>query len=319
MTTSLVVIDHDGAVPRGTAGELGTLARRLGDVHGVWFGTGAAQAATELGRYGVAVVHEVPVPDPGADLPGARAVALADLVRRTGARTVLLASTFANKETAALLALELDAGLVLDATGVEDDPSGPVWLQRPFAATWVLRGQVTRDVSVVTLAANAVPAEPVDDPSPSEVRTAEPTAPVPGVTVVDRHDRPTSDRPPVREAQVVVVGGRGTGGDFGPVEELADALGAAVGATRDATDEGWIDHAAMIGQTGTTIAPLLYVGAGVSGAVHHRGGMMASQVVVAVNADPDAEIFEVADIGVVGDLFTVLPEAAAQVRRHLRR
>jgi len=113
----------------------------------------------------------------------------------------------------------------------------------------------------------------------------------------------------------VVVGGRGTQGDFSAVEDLADALGAAVGATRDATDEGWMPHEVMVGQTGVTISPRLYVGAGVSGAVHHRGGMQASGLVVAVNNDPDAPIFEFADFGVVGDLFEVLPQAAAEIRR----
>ncbi|GAB3217982.1 hypothetical protein GCM10027586_10990 [Kineococcus gypseus] len=122
-------------------------------------------------------------------------------------------------------------------------------------------------------------------------------------------------RPALAEAEVVVVGGRGTDGDFAPVEELADVLGGAVGATRVATDEGWIGHEAQVGQTGVTISPRLYVGAGVSGAVHHRGGMDASVTVVAVNEDPDAPIFEFADYGVVGDLTEVLPALSAEIRR----
>ena len=121
--------------------------------------------------------------------------------------------------------------------------------------------------------------------------------------------------PDLGSASIVVVGGRGTEGDFSVVEELADVLGGAVGATRVATDEGWIGHDAQIGQTGVTIAPRLYVGVGVSGAVHHRGGMQASGTIVAVNSDPDAPIFEIADFGVIGDLFTVVPQAAAEIRR----
>jgi len=148
------------------------------------------------------------------------------------------------------------------------------------------------------------------------VRTAAPAATAdPRVRVVERTARPSSGRPDVGEAEIVVVGGRGTQGDFSAVEDLADALGAAVGATRDATDEGWMPHEVMVGQTGVTISPRLYVGAGVSGAVHHRGGMQASGLVVAVNNDPDAPIFEFADFGVVGDLFEVLPQAAAEIRR----
>jgi electron transfer flavoprotein alpha subunit len=136
------------------------------------------------------------------------------------------------------------------------------------------------------------------------------------VTVVERAERRAADgRPELSEARVVVVGGRGVEGDFSPVEELADVLGGAVGATRVATDEGWIDHSAQIGQTGVSIAPRLYIGAGVSGAIHHRSGMQAAEVIVAVNTDQDAPIFEFADLGIVGDLTEVLPQAAAEIRR----
>ena len=125
---------------------------------------------------------------------------------------------------------------------------------------------------------------------------------------------PASDGVPLAEAAVVVSGGRGTGGDYAPVRELAEVLGGAVGASRDATDEGWISHEHMVGQTGTTVTPVLYVAAGISGAVHHRGGMQASGTIVAVNLDPDAPIFEIADFGVVGSLFDVLPAATARIR-----
>jgi electron transfer flavoprotein alpha subunit len=143
------------------------------------------------------------------------------------------------------------------------------------------------------------------------------TAPVGarGVSLEGRIERPASGRPELSEAQVVVAGGRGTHGDFTALEDLADVLGAAVGATRVATDEGWISRDAQIGQTGTTIAPRLYIGAGISGAVHHRGGMQAAGTIVAVNTDPESPIFEIADFGVVGDLFTVLPQVTAELRR----
>jgi electron transfer flavoprotein alpha subunit len=135
------------------------------------------------------------------------------------------------------------------------------------------------------------------------------------VEVVERTPVAPSDRPDLASADTVVVGGRGTEGDFGPLEELADVLGAAVGATRVATDEGWIGHEAQIGQTGVTVSPRLYIGAGVSGAVHHRGGMQASGTIVAINPDPEAPIFEIADYGIVGDLFTVVPALTAELRR----
>jgi electron transfer flavoprotein alpha subunit len=135
------------------------------------------------------------------------------------------------------------------------------------------------------------------------------------VEVVERTPVAPSDRPDLASADTVVVGGRGTEGDFGPPEELAHVLGAAVGATRVATDEGWIGHEAQIGQTGVTVSPRLYIGAGVSGAVHHRGGMQASGTIVAINPDPEAPIFEIADYGIVGDLFTVVPALTVELRR----
>jgi electron transfer flavoprotein alpha subunit len=173
----------------------------------------------------------------------------------------------------------------------------------------------TTDVAVLTVRANAVVPEPAPGPVSTDVEGLSVDVDAPTVRVVSRTPKEhTAGRPTLEEAAVVVAGGRGTNGDFGPVTELADALGAAVGATRDAVFEGWFDQ--YIGQTGVTIAPRLYVAAGISGAPHHRGGMQASQVVVAVNNDPEAPIFEISDFAVVGDLADVLPQAAAAIRAH---
>lgn len=314
--SALVVLDHHDGAPRASALELLTAARAFGEVHAVWLGEGADAAAATLGAYGAAVVHAVPVPTPEAGLAPAVAAAVAGLADEVGVTAVLLASTFENKEVAARLALALDAGLVVDASGAAPVDGRVETTQQAFAATWTLRGAVVRERAVVTLKSNAVRALAAEVPGVAEVRTHGPAvAPDDRVRVVERTARPSSGRPDVGEAQVVVVGGRGTGGDFGPVLELADALGGAVGATRDATDEGWIEHEAMVGQTGSSISPRLYVGIGVSGAVHHRGGMQASGTIVAVNSDPDAPIFEIADFGVVGDLFEVVPQAVAEIRR----
>jgi electron transfer flavoprotein alpha subunit len=122
-------------------------------------------------------------------------------------------------------------------------------------------------------------------------------------------------RPELSEARFVVAGGRGVDGDFGPVEDLADALGAAVGASRAATDAGWIDHSAQVGQTGTTVSPQLYISAGISGAIQQKAGMQTAKTIIAINKDPDAPVFEIADLGIVGDLAQVLPQAAAEIRR----
>jgi electron transfer flavoprotein alpha subunit len=124
-----------------------------------------------------------------------------------------------------------------------------------------------------------------------------------------------SGRPDLTEAAIVVSGGRGTGGDFSSVEQLADSLGAAVGASRAAVDSGWYPHAYQIGQTGKTVSPQLYIAAGISGAIQHRAGMQTSKAIVAVNKDPEAPIFALADLGVVGDLRTILPAVTQEIAR----
>ena len=133
--------------------------------------------------------------------------------------------------------------------------------------------------------------------------------------VTGSQPKKATGRPELTEAAIVVAGGRGTGGDFGPVEAFADSLGAAVGASRAAVDAGWYPHSNQIGQTGKQVSPQLYVAAGISGAIQHRAGMQTSKTIVAVNKDEEAPIFELVDFGVVGDLFTVLPQATDEVRK----
>ena len=184
-----------------------------------------------------------------------------------------------------------------------------------FAGSWETRCAVTTPLAIVALKRNAVVAEPAAVPSaPAVDRTAVPVTGV-GAAVVERSVHAGTGGPDLASAQVVVAGGRGTEGDFTVLRELAEVLGGAVGATRVATDEGWIDHDTQIGQTGVTVAPRLYIGAGVSGAIHHRGGMQSAGTIVAINTDEEAPIFEIADLGIVGDLHTVLPQAIAELRR----
>jgi electron transfer flavoprotein alpha subunit len=323
----VVLLDHhtvDGAPAlRPPVLELLTLARRLAAetgaaVHGVALEPGLASAVTqEVGRYGVAVVHEVGLGGADPHLTPVAAEGLAAVVAATDAGAVLLTSTFENKEVAARLGILTGAGVVSDATDVVREDGDVVVSKTVFAGTWTTRCAITTPLAVVLVKANAVPADPADAPSTPTVRGHDVavSAGATRVRLVERTERAPSGRPELAEAQAVVAGGRGTNGDFAAVEELADVLGAAVGATRVATDEGWIGHDAQIGQTGVTISPKLYVGAGISGAVHHRGGMQASGTIVAVNTDPESPIFEIADFGIVGDLFEVLPQAAAEIRR----
>ena len=322
--TVLVVLDAPDRDLRSPARELLTIARDLGEVTAVALAEPSEPALTELGAYGV---HRVLVADLVGDAADAHltpvaAEALVAAVTATDADLVLLSSSFLNREVAARLAYAIDAGLILDASAVRVGEQGVVGDKRVFAGSWDITCAVTTPRAVVTVRANAV----VPSPAPAGVDTqverfeVRPSASATAAVLVSRTEHAPAEgatgRPALAEAAYVVAGGRGTLGDFGPVEDLADALGAAVGATRDAVDEGWVTHDAQIGQTGVTIAPRVYIGAGISGAPHHRGGMQASSVIIAVNNDPDSPIFEIADFGVVGDLADVLPQAAQAIRAH---
>jgi electron transfer flavoprotein alpha subunit len=318
--TVLVLLEPATEV-RTSVLELLTIARGLGRVEAVALEAPTVEVLAQLGAYGVETVHQA---EPARDgtcvsgderhLPAVVAAGLTAAVRLTDADVVLLPTSFAAKEAAALAARSLGAGLVIDAAALRDEDGRIVAGKRVFAGSWDTECTVTTDVAVVTVRANSAVAQPAKaavEPVPEgfavEVAPSQ-------VTLLSREVRAdTSGRPPLDQAAVVVAGGRGTGGDFGPVEELADALGAAVGASRDAAFEGWWDS--YVGQTGVTVAPRVYIGAGISGAPHHRGGMQASQVIVAVNSDPDAPIFEICDFAVVGRLADVLPQAAAEIRR----
>ncbi|MEN0128591.1 MAG: electron transfer flavoprotein subunit alpha/FixB family protein [Brevundimonas sp.] len=321
MTDTLVLLDHsaDGTL-RTPVRELVTLARGLGGaIHGVWAQDGAeldAATIADLGALGVTQVHRVSA-DADLHLSAVLAEAVASLLDATGAGLVLATSAFENKEAAARLAVLTGAGVVTDADGLVVEDGRLVASKTVFAGTWNTRCAITAPLAIVTLKANSIAVTPADEPvTPSVVDHAVTVSEsARRVSLVERTERPASGRPDLGSAHVVVVGGRGTEGDFTLVEELADVLGGAVGATRVATDEGWIGHDAQIGQTGVTISPRLYIGVGVSGAVHHRGGMQASGTIVAVNSDPDAPIFEIADYGIVGDLNDVLPQLTAELRR----
>jgi electron transfer flavoprotein alpha subunit len=310
----LVVADHvDGALTHPAA-EVLTLARSLtaGPVCAVVL---EAPDTAALGRHGVATVYVPELGDLAPTVSAVAAEAVLAAVRAADPAAVLLVSSFAGKELAARLAVALDSGAVVDATGVTVEDGALVASKVVLQGTWETACEVTRGVPVIAVKPTVVEAVPVDGSEPEVVAVpVEFSDAARAVRVLSRTEHPR-ERAPLGEARTVVVGGRGVEGDFSLVTELADELGAAVGATRVATDEGWIEHAAQVGQTGVTISPRLYIGVGVSGAIHHTAGMQAAQTVVAVNSDPEAPIFEMADLGIVGDLNDVLPQAIAELRR----
>ena len=310
--TVAVVVEHRGLEIAQPTLEALTLARSLGRPVAVWMGDRPDDdAVASLGAYGADEVRVLAIGD-RARHPRAAASALR--AAAADAALVLLVSTFVNKEIGTHLALATDAGMVVDAAGVAIVDDRFETTQTVFAATWNVRTRINAPRGIVTLRPNTTQAVPAEAPAAADVVDVlagpfEARETVVAVTPVER-----AAGVPLSEAAVVVSGGRGTSGDYTLVRELADVLGGAVGASRDATDEGWISHEHMVGQTGTTVTPALYVACGISGAVHHRGGMQASGTIVAVNIDPDAPIFEIADFGVVGDLNDVLPQAIAALK-----
>ncbi|ADG76549.1 Electron transfer flavoprotein alpha subunit [Cellulomonas flavigena DSM 20109] len=315
----LVLVDHRDGVVAGPTLELLTVARSLGRVHALWRGAAPdGRAIRSLGEYGAEVVHHIAAVDPDAELSAVLAHDLVDVAESGAVSTVLLSSTAQHKEAAARAAFVLGSGLVVDAVGVRHEQDARVEATvHAFAATWAVRIDVGHPRAVITLRPGAVAPDAVQEALFPEVRPRRPENSVDlrGVRVLERIAHPSSYGPDLASARVVVAGGRGTDGDFSALRELAVALGGAVGSTRVATDEGWIGTETQIGQTGVAVAPALYIGAGISGAVHHRSGMQSAGTIVAINTDPEAPIFELADFGVVGDLFTVLPQLTAELRR----
>jgi electron transfer flavoprotein alpha subunit len=200
-------------------------------------------------------------------------------------------------------------------TNVSDVKADLTAIKPVMAGTAVATARVLQGVTIVTVkpgAARDLVAPPVAEPRVVEVSLPDPDPRVEVVAVTPRAR--TEGRPALLTAAAIVAAGRGTGGDLSQVEELADALGAAVGASRAAVDSGWVHHSLQVGQTGKTVTPALYVAAGISGAIQHQAGMRGAHAIVAVNTDPGAPIFQIADLGIVGDLKDVLPRAAAAVR-----
>jgi electron transfer flavoprotein alpha subunit len=189
--------------------------------------------------------------------------------------------------------------------------------QSVFGGSTVVRSKVSHGLAVITVRPNSTAPEPAPAAAQRTDLQVELSAAAKGARVTARTAAQRTGRPDLQEASIVVSGGRGVGSPegFGPVEALADVLGAAVGASRAATDAGGYPHQFQVGQTGKTVSPQLYIANGISGAIQHRAGMQTSKTIVVVNKDPEAPIFEIADFGVVGDLHTVLPQATEEIRR----
>ncbi|NLG22510.1 MAG: electron transfer flavoprotein subunit alpha/FixB family protein [Actinomycetales bacterium] len=315
MAEVLVLVDHVDGTVRKTTAELLTAAARLGEPSAVFVGTGFETAKDALAQYGAAKVYRVEDPAVTDHLVAPTAEVLAQLVGQASPAAVLLPSSAEGKEIAARLAIKTESGLVTDATDVQPGEGGGVkTVQSVFAGSYTVTTSVTKGSPIVTVKPNSIPVQEAAGAAADESVTVALSDLATAAKIVDRKEKAASGRPQLTEAAIVVSGGRGTGGDFGPVEQFADSLGAAVGASRAAVDAGWYPHSSQVGQTGVQVSPQLYVAAGISGAIQHRAGMQTSKTIVAVNKDPEAPIFELVDFGVVGDLFQVLPQATTEVQ-----
>lgn len=314
MAEVLVVVEASQAagVKKVTL-EMLTIARTLGTPSAVVFGD-ATELTAKLGEYGAEKIYNATGDDVENYLVAPKATAVAELVKSVQPVAVLLASTQEGKEIAGRLAVKLDNGLLTDAVAVEPDGTAT---QVVFAGSGIVKSKVTRGLPIVTIRPNSVTPEP-QPASPAVEQLTVTVADADKLTkVVDRVAEKKGSRPELTEASIVVSGGRGVGNadNFKLVEEMADLLGGAVGASRAAVDSGYYPHQFQVGQTGKTVSPQLYLALGISGAIQHRAGMQTSKTIVAVNKDPEAPIFELADYGVVGDLFKVVPQAADEIRK----
>ena len=318
MSQVLVAVEHSGGQVKKVTLEMLTLARRLGEPAAVVLGApgSAAALAEQLGQYGAATVYAAEHPDIDEYLVAPKAAVLAELVGQVQPAAVLLGATQEGKEIAARLAVRLDNGLLSDVTDLTADGTAT---QEVFAGGTIVTSKVTRGVPLATLRPNSLTPEPVSDGGTPTVTPVEVTLDESAklAKVTERVAEAKGARPELTEASVVVSGGRGVGSaeNFALVEELADLLGGAVGASRAATDSGFYPHQYQVGQTGKTVSPQLYIALGISGAIQHRAGMQTSKTIVAVNKDEEAPIFDLADFGVVGDLFKVVPQAVEELRK----
>jgi electron transfer flavoprotein alpha subunit len=317
MANVLIVAEQwNGALRKATLHAIAAgrdIARRTGGkLHLALLGSGVRPLGDALAKHG-AEVHVADAPGLAQPLAEAHAPVVAAIAKKAGAVYVGAAATAFGKDLLPRAAALLEAGMATEVMGFGGQGAAVTFRRPMWAGNVLAEVEIATAVKAFTVRATEFPASAPDGTG----TVADFAAAVDPASLKTRYvsfEEVKSTRPELTEARAVVAGGRGTKGDFKPIEALADELGAAVGASRAAVDAGWVPNDWQVGQTGKVVAPELYVAAGISGAIQHLAGMKSSKVIVAVNKDPDAPIFQIADYGLVGDLFKVLPELAAKVK-----
>ena len=312
MSTVFILADFVNGQASKTTTELATAAARIGEVTAVILapvGQGATLAATLTSGpiSSIVVVENADFQSHGVS---ASADAVAQLIALKSPTALLVASHAFGKELAGYVAVKTDSGIITDAVDVGSDATAT---QVIFGGSTTVHSKVSNGTIIITVRPNCITADTSTHAASVESISITISDSAKKATVSSSQPPLQGGRPELTEANIVVSGGRGTNGDFAAVEAFADSLGAAVGASRAATDAGWYPHSHQVGQTGKTVSPQLYVACGISGAIQHRAGMQTSKAIVVINKDPEAPIFELADFGVIGDLFAVLPVATEGV------
>jgi electron transfer flavoprotein alpha subunit len=317
MAEILVLAEHDDGTVKKVTTELLTLARRFGDPAVAWLGPGAEAGRERLAEFGAQTVYTADGDGATDYVVAPAAELLTQLVGRLSPALVLVASTGEGKEIAGRLAVKTGSGVLTDVVDLAPGTGGPVAEQPIFGGVITVKSRVRSGTPVIAVRPNAVTPEPSAGPARLAQVPLELSEAARSGRITERVVARRSERPELTEAAIVVAGGRGVAGaeNFALIEKLADALGAAVGASRAATDAGWYPHQFQVGQTGKTVSPQLYLAVGISGAIQHRAGMQTSKTIMVINKDPEAPLFELADFGVVGDLFKVVPQLIEEIER----
>jgi electron transfer flavoprotein alpha subunit len=319
MAEILVLAEHSGEAVKKVTLELLTLARRFGEPAVVWMGPGAEGGRERLAEFGAAKVYVADGAGLDEYVVAPVAEVLASLISRVSPAAVLLAATPEGKEIAGRLAVKISSGVLTDAVDLvpASDGAGPVAEQSIFGGAIIVKSRVRTGTPIVAVRPNSTAPEPAPGAAGLEPVSVELSETARSARISERVVAERGERPALTEASIVVSGGRGVGNaeNFALIEKLADSLAAAVGASRAATDAGWYPHQFQVGQTGKTVSPQLYLAVGISGAIQHRAGMQTSKTIMVVNKDPEAPIFELADYGVVGDLFNVVPQLTDEIAK----